>query len=57
MVEGYLDGRCWEEPEPGENRSEAQRHGFQSGRDDLTHKPSAPFHLRLADADRISENG
>ena len=53
MVEGYLDGRDPDNPEPSANRSAAYRHGFQSGRDDLSRKPSAPFAQRRAEADRI----
>ena len=35
MLEGYLDGRKPDNPEPSGNRSRSYRHGFQSGRDDL----------------------
>jgi hypothetical protein len=55
MVEGYLDGRQPGSPEPSANRSAAYRHGFQSGRDDLARKPSAPYEHRKAEADRIIE--
>lgn len=53
MVEGYMDGRDPNSPAPSENRSRAYRHGFQSGRDDLAMKPSAPFHIRRAAAEEI----
>lgn len=53
MVEGYFDGRDADCPDPGPNRSEAYRHGFQSGRDDNAKKPSAPFAVRWAEAERI----
>lgn len=41
MVEGYLDGRSWDSPEPSANRSHSYRHGFANGRDDLRHQPRA----------------
>ncbi len=53
MVEGYLDGRDGDAPQPSDNRSRAYKHGFQSGRDDLARKPSAPFAVRLALAEEI----
>jgi hypothetical protein len=53
MVEGYRDGRDANNPEPNANRSKAYRHGFQSGRDDLARKPSAPYQQRRDDAERI----
>ncbi len=53
MVEGYMDGLDASNPEPSTNRSAAYRHGFQSGRDDLTLKPSAPYKQRVAEADSI----
>ena len=53
MVKGYFDGRGPDNPAPSGNRSEAYRHGFQSGRDDLSGKPSAPYAVRLAEAERI----
>jgi hypothetical protein len=53
MVEGYLDGRNPDNPEPSDNRSRAYRHGFQSGRDDLSRKPSAPYDVRVRQADEI----
>lgn len=34
MVQGYLDGRDLNNPEPSENRSHSYRHGFANGRDD-----------------------
>ena len=40
-------------PQPSDNRSRAYKHGFQSGRDDLARKPSAPFAVRLALAEEI----
>lgn len=53
MLEGYMDGRVADNPEPSSNRSEAYRHGFQSGRDDLARKPSAPYDVRRVAAERI----
>lgn len=52
MVEGYLDGRNPDNPEPSTNRSLSYCHGFQSGRDDLTKKPSAPFDVRIKQAEK-----
>lgn len=53
MVEGYTDGRKPDNPEPSSNRSRAYRHGFQSGRDDLSKKPSAPYAVRRKQAEEI----
>ena len=53
MVEGYCDGRDPNSPAPSDNRSRAYRHGFQSGRDDLARKPSAPYAVRRAQAIEI----
>lgn len=53
MVEGYLDGRDSNAPEPSGNRSRAYRHGFQSGRDDLARKPSAPYAVRRQQAEEL----
>lgn len=53
MYEGYRDGRNPDSPEPSDNRSRAYRHGFQSGRDDLNRRPSAPYAVRMAQADEI----
>jgi len=48
MVEGYLDGRKPDNPEPSANRSHSYRHGFANGRDDLAHSPRLPAYvLRL----------
>lgn len=41
MVEGYLDGRNMDNPEPSANRSESYRHGFANGRDDRRAVPRA----------------
>ncbi len=51
MVDGYLDGRDPNNPEPSSNRSRSYRHGFQSGRDDLAKRPSAPYDVRRKEAD------
>lgn len=51
MVDGYMDGRIPDSPEPSGNRSRSYRHGFQSGRDDLSRKPSAPYAMRVKQAD------
>lgn len=57
MVEGYMDGRDPDNPKPSANRSAAYKHGFQSGRDDLAKRCSAPYAKRRADANKIiSEN-
>lgn len=53
MVEGYLDGRDSNAPEPSGNRSRSYRHGFQSGRDDLARKPSAPCVVRRQQAEEL----
>lgn len=53
MVEGYMDGRDPDNPEPSDNRSRAYRHGFQSGRDDFAVKPSALAQVRRKQADEI----
>ncbi|HEV8263246.1 MAG TPA: hypothetical protein VGQ19_21110 [Burkholderiales bacterium] len=51
MVQGYMDGRNPDNPEPSANRSRSYRHGFQSGRDDLAKKLSAPFEERIRQAE------
>jgi hypothetical protein len=53
MVEGYLDGLDPDSPPPSGNRSLAYAHGFQSGRDDLARKPSAPAGVRRRRAEEI----
>lgn len=53
MVEGYMDGRDGDAPQPPDNRSRAYKHGFQSGRDDLARLPSAPYAVRRAQAEEI----
>jgi hypothetical protein len=53
MTEGYMDGRNPDSPLPSDNRSPAYRHGFQSGRDDLALKPSAPYDVRKQQAEEI----
>jgi hypothetical protein len=55
MLEGYRDGRNPDSPEPSKNRSRTYRHGFQSGRDDLTRKPSAPAEVRRKMAEEAIE--
>lgn len=55
MVEGYMDGRKVDSPEPSGNRSRSYRHGFQSGRDDLSRMPSAPYADRIKQADTAME--
>jgi hypothetical protein len=42
MLEGYLDGFHPDAIEPGENRSEAYRHGWLNGRDDRLGVPRLP---------------
>lgn len=51
MVNGYLDGRDPESPEPSDNRSHSYRHGFANGRDDLRKQPRAPAELLRAQAE------
>ena len=41
ILEGYLDGSKPDSPDPSDNRSNADRHGFANGRDDLNRKPRA----------------
>lgn len=38
MVQGYLDGRNADVPEPSGNRSLSYHHGFRNGRDELENK-------------------
>jgi hypothetical protein len=38
MVEGYLDGFDFDNPDPSDNRSNSYRHGFANGRADKTGK-------------------
>jgi len=57
MVEGYLDGRNPDNPEPSANRSASYRHGFATGRDDLAHSPRLPANvLRLLADQAIRED-
>lgn len=51
MIDGYLDGRDINSPEPSENRSRSYRHGFLAGRSDL-HGPTRSFSemVEMADA-------
>jgi hypothetical protein len=46
MLEGYRDGLNADSPEPSDNRSASYRHGFQSGRNDLTHKRASAAERR-----------
>jgi hypothetical protein len=39
MVQGYLDGRDPNAPEPSANRSASYRHGFRNGRDEILKLP------------------
>lgn len=41
MMQGYIDGRDPDAPEPSANRSASYRHGFANGRDDLRKQPRA----------------
>lgn len=52
MVEGYLDGRKPDNPEPSANRSASYRHGFANGRDDLAHSPRLPAQVPRLLADQ-----
>lgn len=51
MVEGYMDGRNPDNPEPSANRSASYRHGFGSGRADLGAPPRGTFNevLKMAE--------
>lgn len=51
MVQGYFDGRNPDNPEPSANRTRSYRHGFQSGRDDLARRLSAPYDQRVREAE------
>jgi hypothetical protein len=51
MIDGYIDGRDANNPEPSLNRSRSYRHGFLAGRSDL----NGPTHgyqqmIEMADA-------
>jgi hypothetical protein len=50
ILEGYLDGKNPESPEPSYNRSSSYRFGFANGRDDLNRSPRAPAFLLRAGA-------
>ncbi|WLA83210.1 hypothetical protein [Bradyrhizobium elkanii] len=57
MVEGYLDGRKPDNPEPSANRSASYRHGFANGRDALSAWPRFPAAvLRLLADQAIRED-
>lgn len=57
MVEGHLDGRKPDNPEPSSNRSASYSHGFANGRDDLAHSPRLPAQvLRLLADQAIRED-
>lgn len=52
MVQGYLDGRNIDNPEPSANRSRSYRHGFKVGRNEkLSGPPLADFQTVLSWAD------
>lgn len=56
-VEGYLDGRKAEHPEPSSNRSANYRRGFANGREDLANSPRLPAQvLRLLADQTIRED-
>lgn len=55
MVEGYLDGRKPENPEPSANRSASYRHGFANGRDALARWPRFPAAVLRVLADQAIE--
>jgi hypothetical protein len=52
MIDGYLDGRDLDSPNPSKNRSHSYKHGFMVGRGEktgtLTH--GAEYLRRAADA-------
>lgn len=49
FVEGYLDGRDVDAPEPSSNRSHSYRHSFMVGRAEVAGKP-IPAHVSRLDA-------
>lgn len=48
MVDGYLDGRNADTPEPSANRSQSYRHGWQVGRAEIERR-------RLGKCDEVRE--
>lgn len=49
FIEGYIDGRDPDSPEPSANRSHAYRHSFAVGRSELAKNP-IPAHISRAEA-------
>lgn len=51
MIEGYMDGRDLDAPEPSANRSHSYRHGFTVGRSEKNNKRLGTFEqvIRMAD--------
>ncbi len=43
MIDGYMDGRDLDNPEPCGNRSHSYRHGFLVGRNDSLPDGERPF--------------
>lgn len=57
MVEGYLDGRKPDNPDPSANRSASYKHGFANGRDARAAWPRLPAAvLRLLADQAIRED-
>ena len=53
MCDGYRDGFDHDSIEPGENRSDAYKHGFLNGRDDRRGKSRKAAALIMLDANEI----
>ena len=52
MIEGYLDGRDPDSPEPSANRSASYRHGHAVGRSEINRARIGSFATVVAAADR-----
>jgi hypothetical protein len=52
MVQGYMDGRDLDNPEPSGNRSHSYRHGFMVGRSEKLGRKAGSYEalVRAADA-------
>lgn len=59
MVQGYMDGRDLDTPEPSTNRSHSYRHGFVVGRTEKIGKTLGTFNevLARADAAMVADDG
>lgn len=57
MMDGYLDGRKPDNPEPSKNRSASYRQGFANGRDDYARSPrGTAASLRILAATAVKED-